>query len=103
MKLLQGLKGDGSAPAPELAIVQPHVAYIVQFITVVAQVLYYDFLETESSDEDIGCFAPTYSMFRTLSTVTQAWQPVPVSLETFVLLLGEVSLSWMETIFLLFL
>ena len=38
-KLLQGLKGDGSAPAPELAIVQPHVAYIVQFITVVAQVL----------------------------------------------------------------
>ena len=35
---LQGLKGDGSAPAPELAIVQPHVAYIVQFITVVAQV-----------------------------------------------------------------
>ena len=40
MKLLQGLKGDGSAPAPELAIVQPHVAYIVQFITVVAQVLY---------------------------------------------------------------
>ena len=35
---VQGLKGDGSAPAPELAIVQPHVAYIVQFITVVAQV-----------------------------------------------------------------
>ena len=39
INLLQGLKGDGSAPAPELAIVQPHVAYIVQFITVVAQVL----------------------------------------------------------------
>ena len=37
---LQGLKGDGSAPAPELAIVQPHVAYIVQFITVVAQVFW---------------------------------------------------------------
>ena len=34
---LQGLKGDGSVPAPDLTIVQPHVAYIVQFITVVAQ------------------------------------------------------------------
>jgi len=37
--IIQGLKGEGSAnnPAPELALVQPHVAYIVQFITVVAQ------------------------------------------------------------------
>lgn len=37
--IIQGLKGDGNAnnPAPELTLVQPHVAYIVQFITVVAQ------------------------------------------------------------------
>ena len=36
-------------------------------------------------------------MFRTLSTVTQVWRPVRVLLETFALLLGEV--SWMEIIY----
>ena len=54
-KLLQGLKGDGSAPAPELAIVQPHVAYIVQFITVVAQVL-------DQQKSSLNCFAFTFNV-----------------------------------------
>jgi len=37
--IVQGLKGETTAsnPAPELQLVQPHVHYIVQFITVVAQ------------------------------------------------------------------
>lgn len=37
--IIQGLKGDSTtAPSPaELAVIQPHVPYIVQFITVVAQ------------------------------------------------------------------
>jgi len=48
--IIQGLKGDGSAPAPELAIVQPHVAYIVQFITVVAQ-------DSEHSDASVAASA----------------------------------------------
>ena len=54
-ELLQGLKGDGSAPAPELAIVQPHVAYIVQFITVVAQVL-------DQQKSSLNCFAFTFNV-----------------------------------------
>merc|ERR1719348_1765264 len=48
--IIQGLKGDGSAPAPELAIVQPHVAYIVQFITVVAR-------DSEHSDASVAASA----------------------------------------------
>merc|ERR1712179_708631 len=37
--IIQGLKGEGTSnnPAPELTLVQPHVIYIVQFITVVSQ------------------------------------------------------------------
>jgi importin subunit beta-1 len=37
--IIQGLKGEGTSnnPAPELTMVQPHVVYIVQFITVVSQ------------------------------------------------------------------
>ena len=35
-------------------------------------------------------------LLRTLSTVTQVWRPVRVSLETFALLLVEV--IWMETV-----
>merc|ERR1719336_3126764 len=45
--IIQGLKGDGSAPSPDLAIVQPHVAYIVQFITVVAR-------DSEHSDASVA-------------------------------------------------
>ena len=48
--IIQGLKGDGSGPAPDLAIVQPHVAYIVQFITVVAQ-------DSEHSDASVAASA----------------------------------------------
>ena len=39
--IIQGLKGDGSVPSPELVRVQAHVAYIIQFITVVAQAAIY--------------------------------------------------------------
>ena len=45
-----GLKGDGTAPSPDLAIVQPHVAYIVQFITVVAR-------DSEHSDASVAASA----------------------------------------------
>jgi importin subunit beta-1 len=48
--IIQGLKGDGSGPAPDLAIVQPHVSYIVQFITVVAQ-------DSEHSDASVAASA----------------------------------------------
>jgi len=48
--IIQGLKGDGTNPAPDLAIVQPHVAYIVQFITVVAQ-------DSEHSDASVAASA----------------------------------------------
>jgi len=48
--IIQGLKGDGTNPAPDLAIVQPHVAYIVQFITVVAR-------DSEHSDASVAASA----------------------------------------------
>ena len=35
--IIQGLKGDGQTPSPELNIVKEHVAYIVTFLTVVAR------------------------------------------------------------------
>jgi len=48
--IIQGLKGDGNATSPELVRVQPHVSYIVQFITVVAQ-------DSEHSDASIAASA----------------------------------------------
>merc|ERR1712036_328 len=50
--IIQGLKGDGSGGdgAHDLAIVQPHVAYIVQFITVVAR-------DSEHSDASVAASA----------------------------------------------
>merc|ERR1719431_2117908 len=48
--IIQGLKGDGTNPSPDLAIVQPHVAYIVQFISVVAQ-------DSEHSDASVAASA----------------------------------------------
>ena len=50
--IIQGMKGEGSpaAPTPELLMVQPHVAHIVQFITVVAQ-------DSEHSDGNIAACA----------------------------------------------
>jgi len=48
--IIQGLKGDSNTPAPDLAIVQPHVSYIVQFITVVAR-------DSEHSDASVAASA----------------------------------------------
>lgn len=45
-----GLKGDTNAPSPDLTIVQPHVSYIVQFITVVAR-------DSEHSDASVAACA----------------------------------------------
>nr|XP_015835882.1 PREDICTED: importin subunit beta-1 isoform X1 [Tribolium castaneum] len=35
--IVQGLKGDGPTPNPDVLILEPHIPFIVQFITVVAQ------------------------------------------------------------------
>ena len=48
--LISGLKGDGQAPSGDLTIVQPHVQYIVQFITVVAR-------DSEHSDASVAASA----------------------------------------------
>jgi len=48
--IIQGLKGDGTSPSPDLGIVQPHVSYIVQFITVVAR-------DSEHSDASVAASA----------------------------------------------
>jgi len=48
--IIQGLKGDGTSPSPDLSIVQPHVSYIVQFITVVAR-------DNEHSDASVAASA----------------------------------------------
>ena len=48
--LFSGLKGDGQAPSGDLTIVQPHVQYIVQFITVVAR-------DSEHSDASVAASA----------------------------------------------
>lgn len=48
--IIQGLKGESTGSSPELIRVQPHVAYIVQFITVVAQ-------DSEHSDASIAASA----------------------------------------------
>ena len=47
--IIQGLKSD-NGPSPDLVLVQPHVAYIIQFITVVAQ-------DSEHSDSNIAAYA----------------------------------------------
>jgi len=47
--IIQGLKSD-NGPSPDLVLVQPHVAYIIQFITVVAQ-------DSEHSDTNIAASA----------------------------------------------
>ncbi len=50
--IIQGLKGDTNAsnPSPDLVLLQPHVGYIVQFITVVAQ-------DSEHSDGTVAACA----------------------------------------------
>lgn len=48
--IIQGLKGDGPTPSPDVAVLEPHIPFIVQFITVVAQ-------DTEHSDGTIAVAA----------------------------------------------
>ncbi|XP_056637242.1 importin subunit beta-1 isoform X2 [Diorhabda carinulata] len=48
--ILQGLKGDGPTPNPEVMILEPHIPFIVQFITVVAQ-------DSEHSDGTVAVAA----------------------------------------------
>lgn len=45
--IVQGLKGDGSAPSPDVQLLEPHVPFIVQFITVVAQ-------DTDHADSNVA-------------------------------------------------
>ncbi|CAL1266262.1 unnamed protein product [Larinioides sclopetarius] len=45
--IIQGLKGDQSTPSSEVNVVQPHVPYIIQFITHIAQ----------DPDHSDGCLA----------------------------------------------
>ncbi|XP_066250880.1 importin subunit beta-1 isoform X2 [Euwallacea similis] len=35
--IIQGLKGDGPSPSPDVALLESHIPFIVQFITIVAQ------------------------------------------------------------------
>merc|ERR1719461_1985645 len=48
--IIQGLKGDAQNPSADLAIVQPHVAHIVNFITEVAR-------DSEHSDASVAASA----------------------------------------------
>jgi len=48
--IIQGLKGDNTGPCPDLVLMQPHVAYIIQFITMVAQ-------DSEHSDTNVAACA----------------------------------------------
>lgn len=45
--IIQGLKGDGATPNPDVMLLEPHIHFIVNFITVIAQ-------DKDSSD---GCLA----------------------------------------------
>ncbi|XP_054707548.1 importin subunit beta-1-like [Uloborus diversus] len=48
--IIQGLKGDQTTPSSEVAVLQPHVPYIIQFITHIAQ-------DPEHSDATIATSA----------------------------------------------
>ncbi|CAG9767611.1 unnamed protein product [Ceutorhynchus assimilis] len=48
--IIQGLKGDGPTPSSEVAALEPHIPFIVQFITIVAQ-------DTEHSDGTVAVAA----------------------------------------------
>lgn len=45
--IIQGLKGDGPTPNPDVMLLEPHISYIVSFIIVVA----------EDKDHSDGCVA----------------------------------------------
>lgn len=44
--ILQGLKGDGETPSPDVMLIEPHIHFIVSFITAVA-------LDPDHSDGNI--------------------------------------------------
>jgi importin subunit beta-1 len=48
--IVQGLKGDGNSPSQDVLLLEPHVIFIVQFITVVAQ-------DTDHSDGNVAASA----------------------------------------------
>ncbi|XP_043211672.1 importin subunit beta-1-like isoform X2 [Amphibalanus amphitrite] len=48
--IIQGLKGDGQVASPDVLLLQPHVAYIIQFICVVAS-------DQERSESSLGAAA----------------------------------------------
>lgn len=48
--IIQGLKGDGPTPNADVLILEPHIPFIIQFITVVAQ-------DTEHSDGTVAVAA----------------------------------------------
>lgn len=48
--IVQGLKGDQNTPTPDVQLVQPHVPYVVQFITHIAQ-------DPDHSDTNIAACA----------------------------------------------
>ncbi|KAL1490417.1 hypothetical protein ABEB36_013118 [Hypothenemus hampei] len=48
--IIQGLKGDGPTPSPDVLMLEPHIPFIVQFIIVVAQ-------DTEHSDGTVAVAA----------------------------------------------
>lgn len=48
--IIQGLKGDGPTPHPDVALLEPHVPFIVRFIIVVAQ-------DSEHSDASVAVAA----------------------------------------------
>ena len=56
--IIQGLKGDGQQASPDVLLLQPHVAYIIQFICVVAG-------DQERSDSSLGAAAGLLGLVRT--------------------------------------
>ncbi|KAK4879043.1 hypothetical protein RN001_007189 [Aquatica leii] len=48
--IVQGLKGDGETPSPDVMLLEPHIPFIVQFLTVVAQ-------DSEHSDASVAVAA----------------------------------------------
>lgn len=48
--IVQGLKGDGNSPSPDVQLLEPHVLFIVQFITLVAQ-------DSDHSDGNVAASA----------------------------------------------
>lgn len=48
--IIQGLKGDDKTPHPDIQLIEPHVPFIVQFITVVA-------LDADKADSNVAACA----------------------------------------------